>query len=396
MSQKRLFSIISLLLMVTLVLAACERPLPGSGGDDPDTGQPAETTEQTTESTDTTDTDSTNEATTDTDGGEATTADTDGDAAEGTAGGDAAEGAADGDAGESEGESSETTPREEEAAAEAEDAYPSSEETNDGTATEATEETAEGSTEMADEAGDPGEENSVGEEESGEEAADSGAADSGDEGESQEEAAAEQGDEASSEEADSSGTEAAESGGGAPEAEEAAEAGTNPGTHTVASGENLYRIGLQYGISWVALAQHNNLSNANQIVEGQVLKIPGGEGEEPEPAPTPSPQTEVVYTVQPGDNLYRIGVANNISWTQIAEANGIVNPNQIVAGQQLKIPVDKPGSGQQSFMHTVQSGETLFLISLRYGVAWPAVAEANELESPYVIFPGQTLEIPGK
>ncbi|MCA9972443.1 MAG: LysM peptidoglycan-binding domain-containing protein, partial [Anaerolineales bacterium] len=28
-------------------------------------------------------------------------------------------------------------------------------------------------------------------------------------------------------------------------------------------------------------------------------------------------------------------------------------------------------------------------------VAWPAIAAANELTSPYVIYPGQTLVIPG-
>jgi LysM repeat protein len=182
------------------------------------------------------------------------------------------------------------------------------------------------------------------------------------------------------------------------EAEEAAEeaeaepAEELPATHTVAAGENLYRIGLKYGISWVTLAEHNNLANANQIKVGQVLNIPGGDTSEPEP--TPSPLTETTYTVQAGDNLYRIGLKYGISWTQIAEANGIVNPNQIEVGQALKIPVDTPGPTPQ-FTHVVKSGETLFLISLRYGVSWTAVAEANDIESPYVIYVGQSIVIPG-
>jgi LysM repeat protein len=168
-----------------------------------------------------------------------------------------------------------------------------------------------------------------------------------------------------------------------------------PASHIVAAGENLYRIGLKYGISWVTLAQHNGLTNANRIVVGQELKIPS-DTTTTAPTPTPSPQTEEVYTVKAGDTLFSIGQAYGLSWTQIAEANGIVNPNQIAAGQSLKIPVDKPSPTQQSFVHTVQAGETLFIISLRYGVAWPAIAEANKLETPYVIFPGQTLIIPGK
>lgn len=164
-----------------------------------------------------------------------------------------------------------------------------------------------------------------------------------------------------------------------------------PDTHTVVAGENLYRIGLKYGLSWVVLAQYNNIANPNDIKAGQVLRIPTTDAE---PAPTPSPALETTYTVRAGDNLFRIGLAYGINWTQIAEANGIVNPNQIYAGQVLKIPVSAPGPAPQ-FTHTVQRGETLFLISLRYGVPWPAIAEANNLTPPYVIYVGQTLVIPG-
>ncbi|MCA9900449.1 MAG: LysM peptidoglycan-binding domain-containing protein [Anaerolineales bacterium] len=165
-----------------------------------------------------------------------------------------------------------------------------------------------------------------------------------------------------------------------------------PETHTVAAGENLYRIGLKYGISWVAIANENNLANPNVLTVGQVLKLPGAAA--PTPQPTPSPQTETTYIVQAGDNLFRIGLKFGISWVQIAEANGLVNPNLIAAGDELKIPVDAPGPAP-AFSHVVKQGETLFLISLQYGVAWPTIAEANNLTSPYVIYVGQTLEIPG-
>ena len=163
-------------------------------------------------------------------------------------------------------------------------------------------------------------------------------------------------------------------------------------THTVAAGENLYRIGLKYGISWVTLAEINKISNPNDIKVGQVLQLNGAAL--PAPEPTPSPHTETTYTVRPGDNLFKIGLAYGINWVQIAEANGIVNPNQIFVGQVLKIPVTAPGPTPQ-FTHTVQPGETLYLISLQYGVAWPTIAEANKLVSPYVIYAGQTLIIPG-
>lgn len=163
-----------------------------------------------------------------------------------------------------------------------------------------------------------------------------------------------------------------------------------PATHTVQAGENLYRIGLQYGISWVQLAEYNGLTDADQLEVGQEIQLPSST---PEPAPTPSPQTESTYVVQAGDNLYRIGIAYGINWTQIAEANGIVNPAQLRAGQTLKIPVEAP-SITEEFSHVVQTGDTVFSIALQYGVSWTAVAEANDLASPYIIYPEQLLVIP--
>jgi 2',3'-cyclic-nucleotide 2'-phosphodiesterase/3'-nucleotidase len=45
--------------------------------------------------------------------------------------------------------------------------------------------------------------------------------------------------------------------------------------YTVQPCDNLYRIGLAYGLSWVVIAQANGLPNANVIYPGQVLVMPG-------------------------------------------------------------------------------------------------------------------------
>jgi LysM repeat protein len=44
--------------------------------------------------------------------------------------------------------------------------------------------------------------------------------------------------------------------------------------HTVASGENLYRISLRYGVSMYTIAEANHILNLNLIFVGQVLCIP--------------------------------------------------------------------------------------------------------------------------
>jgi len=164
-------------------------------------------------------------------------------------------------------------------------------------------------------------------------------------------------------------------------------------SHVVQPGENLFRIGLQYGVSWVTLAQYNGLSNPNDIRAGQTLRIPPAGAAIPTATPLP-PESITYYEVQPGDNLFRIGQKFGVSWVQIAEANGLVNPNQIVVGQTLKIPVNAPGPTPE-FTHVVKQGETIFRIAVQYGVPWMSIAEANDIQSPYVIYAGQTLIIPG-
>ncbi len=118
-------------------------------------------------------------------------------------------------------------------------------------------------------------------------------------------------------------------------------------THTVAPGENLYRISLKYNVSMSALASANSISNPNLIFVGQVLKIPAG-GTTPPPTttpppagatPTPPPATgQTTYTVARGDSLGRIAARFGTTFTAIAAANNLANPNLIYPGQVLKIP----------------------------------------------------------
>ncbi len=167
------------------------------------------------------------------------------------------------------------------------------------------------------------------------------------------------------------------------------------------------------------MAELNNIINTDSIYAGQVLLVPGatetatdsetdneGEadsgtdtGEETdsdteEPAEPIEPPSEFTdYTVLPGDTLSLIAFRFGVSWVEIAEANGIINPNQIYSGQVLKIPVSTPGPSPE-FTHVVQPGESLLGIALTYGIPWMSIAAANNLVSPYFIQPGQSLVIP--
>ncbi len=120
---------------------------------------------------------------------------------------------------------------------------------------------------------------------------------------------------------------------------------------------------------------------------------------EPTAVPTGEPPRsgeDRLHTVQPGENLYRIGLQYGISWSVLAEYNDIANPNRLLVGQQIRIPATGEGeSPAPEVTHVVQPGETLFIISQQYGVVWTDIAAANNLTAPYTIHAGQTLVIPG-
>jgi LysM repeat protein len=47
------------------------------------------------------------------------------------------------------------------------------------------------------------------------------------------------------------------------------------------------------------------------------------------------------------------------------------------------------------YKHKVLQGETLTYISNLYGISWTKIADANSMQPPYTVTPGQTLCIPG-
>lgn len=104
-------------------------------------------------------------------------------------------------------------------------------------------------------------------------------------------------------------------------------------THIVVFGESLYTISLQYGLPWTEVAAANGITDPDTIYAGQILIIPG------EGADNTPPQNGT-HVVQVGENLYRIGLLYGLPWTVIADANGISDPTSVYVGQTLIIPAN--------------------------------------------------------
>jgi LysM repeat protein len=103
----------------------------------------------------------------------------------------------------------------------------------------------------------------------------------------------------------------------------------------------------------------------------------------------------VTHVVQAGENLFRISLKYGTTVEAIAAANGIINPSIVYTGQELIIPKGSgtPGTGTTKY-HVVQPGESLWSIALRYGTTPWQIAAINGIANPNFIYSGRTLRIP--
>jgi LysM repeat protein len=168
------------------------------------------------------------------------------------------------------------------------------------------------------------------------------------------------------------------------------------GAYVVQWGDSLSNIAYRYGISVQALMSANGLTNPNFIYAGQVLTIPGASAPPVSPAPSTTP-AKTYYTVVWGDTLESIAYRYGTTVAAIMQANNLANSWYIYAGQLLVIPSGTalPVTYPAATYYTVQYGDTLNQIAIRYNTTVWALVQANNLPNASLIYPGQMLIIPG-
>lgn len=115
-------------------------------------------------------------------------------------------------------------------------------------------------------------------------------------------------------------------------------------SHIVSEGETLSSISRQYKIGVDRLISENKILDPNALQIGQEIFIPAQRGQpatqRQEKNTSPVDPNADHHIVTSGDTLNRIAKRYGVSTDSIVSANSLENPNNIIIGQRITLPVE--------------------------------------------------------
>jgi membrane-bound lytic murein transglycosylase D len=174
--------------------------------------------------------------------------------------------------------------------------------------------------------------------------------------------------------------------------------------YKVKSGDTLSVIATKHSTTTKVIQTANNLSGTS-IRVGQYLMIPTSVKDEKAYALSASNRLaktqslargkyKLSHTVRPGDSLWTIARANNVSHQALAKWNGMGPRDTLRVGQKLVIWKDSTdGAIIRTVFYQVRNGDTLSDIAARFSVKTHDIVKWNDLANQKYLKPGQKLKL---
>ena len=173
--------------------------------------------------------------------------------------------------------------------------------------------------------------------------------------------------------------------------------------YQVRRGDTLGRIAKRFGTTVGTLVAMNNVNQPHLIKPGQMLRVPAGRMAVAPAVHEPAqPQKPQRYRVRRGDTLGRIAKRFGTTVDVLVVMNNVDQPHFIKPGQVLRVPVTRtvaasvdpdPVQPQKPQRYRVQAGDSLSVIAARFNTTVATLAMLNGLSRPYLIRPGQVLDV---
>ena len=151
-------------------------------------------------------------------------------------------------------------------------------------------------------------------------------------------------------------------------------------TYVVKVGDALATVAAQHGTTVGVIRELNPQLTSDNLLPGDEIRIPAGL------APLEQPGQPLYYVLQQGDLVIDLAERFDVTLEQIREANPLVDLDQVPVGLRLVIPVPAgteadPVLVYEGLAYSVQPGDTLNAIALRYSVDPDELVLLNELAS---------------
>ncbi len=152
-------------------------------------------------------------------------------------------------------------------------------------------------------------------------------------------------------------------------------------TYTVQPGDTVSGIAIQYGVDATAMALLNPGLNPNLISVGQTLFVPGT---------VPVPKVSQTFVTDFGDSIEYVAAAAGVTPHTLLANNPGLATGYIGSGTALRVP-DREG-----VIVDVRTGDTLQAIAAQFGTTVPALVDApfNGVVDPNGLIAGQELLVP--
>lgn len=159
--------------------------------------------------------------------------------------------------------------------------------------------------------------------------------------------------------------------------------------YVIKPGDTYYNIAQRYNTTVAALVSANPFVNPNFLRIGQIICVPRQQL-------YPACPEGNYYTIKAGDTFYSIARRFNVSLDDLLEANPGVDPDRLMIGQIICIPLATPPvtcpEGTRSYI--IQAGDTYYSLARRNNVTVESIIQANPGINPDALLIGQTVCIP--